>query len=262
MLTTSQTRTFSAAIQRLAPKKKDDVKKLLAKRADRRDKLVKAEAKKPASSDPLFLPINEALRYLRAAEVGRSLASSSITIQTKVIADRGVAPLQGAVRFPKALKETRVLCLSNDADKRQAAKEAGATEVGDVSIIEKIQDGTFDLKFDKILATPELEPMLRRVAKILGPKGLMPSSKKGTINDDLKDLVQSFLGTQPFRERNNQVALTIGRCDFTDSQIIQNIFATSTAIHDAVKNTKSKRPILLGHTTISSSHGPGIVINF
>lgn len=258
-------RLFSTFQPLLAPKNKKEIeaKKALEKRQERRDALKKLKAKKPANTSPLFMPIKDALKYLRATEVGRPINEASITIQTPILKDRGVAPLQGAVRLPKPLKETKILCLSNDEVKVEEALKNGAYMAGTSKLIDDIANGDLNAdQFDKVLATPEIEPLLRKVSKILGPKGLMPNIKRGTISNDLNNLILSTLGTQPFRERNNYVSLTIGKCNFTDSEILNNILATSNAFKESIQNTKSKKPILMGQTILSSTHGPGIVINF
>lgn len=255
---------FSSTSLKAAPKNKKEIeaKKNADRRVERRIAQLKLDAKKPAASDVKFMTIPEALRYLRSAEVGRSSQETSITIQTRVFSERGVAPLQGAVRLPKALKETRILCITNEELQRDAAIAAGATEVVDASVIDSIVAGKFPLDFDRVLATPDVELALRKAARVLGPKGLMPTTKKGTVTTDLASVVSSALGTQPFKEKNDRVALTIARCDFSDAEIVKNIIATSQAIKDSVKSTKSKKPILLGHTHLSSTHGPALVINF
>lgn len=258
-------RRFSAFPPLLAPKNKKDVeaKREAEKRQERREALKKLKAKKPANTNPLFMPVSDALRYLRASEVGRPVNEASISIQVPILKDRGVAAITGAVRLPKPLKETKILCLSNDEAKIAQALENGAAHAGDAKLIDEIAEGKLNVEqFDKILATPEIEPLLRKVSRILGPKGLMPSLKKGTIAEDLTNLILSTLGTQPFRERNNYVSLTVGKCNFTDAEVLNNLLATSNAVKESIKNTKSKKPILVGQTVLSSTHGPGIVVNF
>lgn len=258
------TRGFATSGKVWAPKNKKDIeaKKNADRRIERRAANLKLDAKKPAASNAKFMTIPEALRYLRAAEVGRSSQEAAITIQTRVLKERGVAPLQGAVRLPKALKETRILCISNDEAARAAADAAGATTVVDGSVVDEIVGGKFSLNYDRVVATPDVELALRKAARVLGPRGLMPTAKKGTVTTDLAGVVSAALGTQPFKEKNDRVALTVGRCDFSDAEIVRNIVATSQALKDSVRTTKSKRPILLGHTHLSSTHGPALVINF
>lgn len=258
-------RSFSSLSPLLAPKNKKDVeaKRSAEKKQERREALKKLQAKKPANTNPLFMPVADALRYLRASEVGRPVNEASISIQVPILKDRGVAAISGAVRLPKPLKETKILCLSNDESKVAQALENGAAQAGDVKLIDDIAEGKLNVEqFDKVLATPEIEPLLRKVSRILGPKGLMPSVKKGTIAEDLTNLIQSTLGTQPFRERNNYVSLTVGKCNFSDAEVLNNLLATSNAVKESIKNTKSKKPILVGQAVLSSTHGPGIVINF
>lgn len=258
-------RSFSSFTPLLAPKNKKDVeaKRLAEKKQERREAMKKLKAKKPVDTNPLFLPVVDALRYLRASEVGRPINEASISIQVPILKDRGVATINGAVRLPKPLKETKILCLSNDETKVKQALENGAAFAGDAKLIDEIAEGKLSVdQFDKILATPEIEPLLRKVNRILGPKGLMPNIKKGTIAEDLNNLILSTLGTQPFRERNSYVSLTIAKCNFSDSEVLNNLLATSNAVKESIKNTKSKKPILMGQTVLSSTHGPGIVVNF
>lgn len=263
--TRSCVRSFSSFSPALAPKNKKDVeaKRLAEKKQERKEAMRKLNAKKPANTSPIFMPVADALRYLRASEVGRSVNEASISIQIPIIKDRGVAPINGAVRLPKPLKETKILCLSNDEAKVQEALSNGAAHAGDAKLIDDIAEGKLNVEqFDKVLATPEIEPLLRKVSKILGPKGLMPNIKKGTIAEDLNNLILSTLGTQPFRERNNYVSLTIAKCNFSNGEVLNNLLATSNAMKESIKNTKSKKPILMGQTVLSSTHGPGIVVNF
>ncbi|GME72462.1 unnamed protein product [[Candida] boidinii] len=90
----------------------------------------------------------------------------------------------------------------------------------------------------------------------------MPSAKRGTVSNDISELISGTLGTQPFREKNGFVALTVARCDFSDEEVIKNIIATSKAVKDSVSSIKTKKPIILGQTILTTTHGPGIVINF
>ncbi|QPG77394.1 hypothetical protein FOA43_004807 [Brettanomyces nanus] len=260
-------RNFSVSSRSLLPavksKKELDAKKAKDKRLERREAKRRLNAKKPSYVSPLFMDISSALRYLRAAEVGRPVGEASISLQTAILSERGTAPLQGSVRFPKPLKETRILCLSLDPVKRQEALDAGATAVNDTLFVDSVAEGKpIDLNYDKFIATPDIEPMLRKIARILGPKGLMPSAKRGTVTEDVGDLISSALGSQPFRERNSNVSLTVARCDFLDEDVVKNIVATSKAIKDVISKIKAKKPIVVGNTVLSSTHGPGIVINF
>ncbi|GME82629.1 unnamed protein product [Ambrosiozyma monospora] len=86
----------------------------------------------------------------------------------------------------------------------------------------------------------------------------MPSAKRGTVSDDVAKLIGDTLGTQPFRERNGRVALTVARCDFNDEEVVKNIISTSKAIKESISNTKSKKPIIVGQTVLTTTHGPGL----
>jgi len=253
----------SASLPAVKSKRELDAKKAKEKKLERRIAQKRLNAKKPSSQSPLFMEIPTAMRYLRAAEVGRTPNESAISIQVEVLGERGTAPLQGAVRFAKPLKETRILCLSLTPEKREEALKAGAIAAQDVGFINDISSGkAVDLNFDKVIATPDIEPMLRKVGRVLGPRGLMPAAKRGTVTENVGEMISNTLGTQPFRERNGRVALTVARCDFQDEDVMKNIISASKAIRQAVSSAKTKKPIILGNAVLSSTHGPGIVITF
>lgn len=239
---------------------KDQLKKKELRRFLRR----KADARKPASESPLYMGISDALRYLRAAEVGQPNSQQTVSLTTLVVGEKGVPPLYGNVSFPTPLRSSKVAVFSNDIEKLKELKSkynlhlAGGTE-----LIEGIKNDTIKVDFDKAFATPDIVSALTtQLGKILGPRGVLPNVKKGTVSDDLMTLIQSNLASMPFRERNKIISIGIGKTTFSDEQIIENIIAARKAFKESVITQKAKKQSMLSKTTLTSSHGPGLVIDF
>ncbi|KOH00963.1 mitochondrial 54S ribosomal protein uL1m [Saccharomyces eubayanus] len=239
---------------------KDQAKKRELKRLAQR----RAEAKRPATTSPLYMPVAMALRYLRAAEVGRPQSQQTINLTTLVVGERGTAPISGNVTFPKPLRYVKVAVFTNDEIKLKELREKYPNHlIGGADLVAKIKNNEIPVDFDKAFATPDIVPTLQsQVARILGPRGVLPSVKKGTVNDDITSLLQESLGSMPFRQRGNAISVGIGKCYFTDRELLQNIISTRAAFKAAVENQKAKKPSILSKTTLSSTHGPGIVIDF
>lgn len=239
---------------------KDQLKKRELRRMAQR----KAAAKRPASDHPLYMPISKALRFLRAAEVGQPSSQQTLNLTTLIVAERGVPALSGSVSFPRPIKETKIAVFSDDEGQlKTVAEQFNCHLLGGSSLIEKIKNGDIPVDFDKAFATPEIVPALTsQLARVLGPRGVLPTVKKGTVAPDITPLVKQSLGSMPFRQQGNCISIAVGKCSFADGQILENIIATQEAYKEALVNQKSKKSSMLGKTTLSSTHGPGIVIDF
>lgn len=249
-------RSFSITTARLAGTARADAKKKAAKYVAKKRIMAKIAPEKSS----LYSTIPTALRYIRAAEVGMPLSATTITITSQIVQDRGTKPVSGAVRLPTPLKQIKVLVFTSDAAQVKVAQSFGAL-VGGKELVSEIQDGKIDLgQYDAAFATPEIK--LGAIAKTLGPKGLMPSAKKGTVAEDLSNVLSSSLGTLPFKLKSNLLSVPVGRVNFTDEEILKNIIAVSKSVKEAAEKVPTKRPVLVGETVISSTKGPGFVINF
>ncbi|CDR38881.1 CYFA0S02e07800g1_1 [Cyberlindnera fabianii] len=267
----SVARAFSVSAGLRAPgddlaRQAEQRERALTKEAARKNELRKmarkrAEARSNPEKSPFFQDIPTALRYLRAAEVGRSPEDAVISITTGVVSTKGTAKLAGSVMFPKPLKETKILVFTSNPEQADAAKASGAKLVGGVELIEQIKNGELQLDFDRAFATPEITSQLNSIARTLGPRGLMPTAKKGTVSEDVQSLIKQVSGSIPFRQKTEQISIAVGRVNFTDSEIVQNIIAAHGALEQAISQQKSKRPSILGQTVLQSTHGPGLVIN-
>ena len=168
--------------------------------------------------------------------------------------------LRGALVLPNGTGKTKkVLVLARGAQ-AEAAREAGADYVGDMDMIAKIeQENWFD--FDVIIATPDMMPVLGKLGKLLGPKGLMPNPKTGTVTMDTAKAVKEVKGGRvEYRtDSYGNVHVLVGKVSFTEEQLLENIKAFVSLI------MKSKPSIVKGeyikNISVSSTMGPGIKID-
>lgn len=229
------------------------------KAEQRRVSKLKDEARLAAKS-PLCMDVETALRYLRAAEVGRPAGSTAISLHMSMIAEKGAAMVQGSYRLPRALEEQRIAVFTNDAEAAAAAKDAGATLVGSDDLIQQVRDGV--INFDRAYATPDMMGRLNTVARTLGPKGLMPSAKRGTVTSagNMYNVINEAAGETIYKQKTGTLSLPVGRCNFSDYEIVRNIVAVTDSIRDTINKMDKKKAPSIGKTTISSSVGPNIII--
>lgn len=168
---------------------------------------------------------------------------------------RGTCPLPHGTG-----KSIRICAIVSDA-KIDEAKKAGADVVGNQELVDNIVAGKQALDFDRIVATPDMMVVLAKAAKILGPKGLMPNPKLGTVTPDVAGAIQSAkAGSIEFRaEKAGIVHAGVGKVSFDDAKIAENIKTVVDALNKAkpsgAKGTYMKK------MTISSSMGPGVKVD-
>lgn len=232
----------------------------IKRREQKRIALRRLEARR-ALDTPLKMDVSDALRYLRAAEVGYPSQMTTITMTVSVVAERGTPPINGSVRLPKGLNmDQRIAVFTLNPETAQAALEAGAAVAGGEELIEAVQNG--QINFNKALATPDIVAKLNTVARTLGPKGLMPATRRGTVSANIVELVSNSLGRQDYRQRSvPSLSIPVARVDFSDADVIKNLIAAIDSIREASGRVVTKKPVILGQTTLTSTHGPGIVID-
>jgi large subunit ribosomal protein L1 len=142
--------------------------------------------------------------------------------------------------------------------KADEAKAAGADVVGAEDLVEKVQGGTID--FDRVVATPDLMPLVGRLGKVLGPRGLMPNPKVGTVTMDIANAVRGAKGgSVEFRaEKAGIIQAGVGKASFSAEKLVENIMAFADAVQ------KSRPAGAKGHfinrVAISSTMGPGVKV--
>lgn len=200
-----------------------------------------------------------------AVEVMKSYAPAKFDETVDVAVNLGVNPkhadqmVRGTVSLPHGTgKEVSVLVLTT-GEKVAEAQEAGADYVGSDDYIQKIQGGWTDV--DVIIATPDMMGEVGKLGRVLGPRGLMPNPKTGTVTMDVADAVKSVkAGKIEYRvDKNGIIHAGVGKISFEESQIIENVRALLNALLRA--KPSSAKGTYLKKITISSTMGPGIKID-
>ena len=179
-----------------------------------------------------------------------------------VVFNLGVDPrhadqnVRGAVVLPHGTGRDVRLIVFAKGDKEREAREAGADEVGAEELAKRIQDGW--LEFDRVIATPDMMSVVGRLGRILGPRGLMPNPKVGTVTQDIGRAVsEQKSGKVEFRvDKGGVLQASFGKCSFSADQLIDNLLA----IVDVVVKAKpaSSKGNYFKKASVSSTMGPGI----
>lgn len=167
--------------------------------------------------------------------------------------------IRGAIVMPAGTGKTTRVVVITSGEKIKEAEEAGADFVGGDDLIAKIQGGWMD--FDRVIATPEMMGKVGRVARILGPRGLMPNPKLGTVTPDVsKAVTEQKAGKVEYRtDKNGIIHIPIGKKSFGKDKLLQNFKAITSAIVKA--KPASAKGTYMRSLTVSSTMGPGIKVD-
>ncbi len=204
--------------------------------------------------------VEEAASLVKETSVTKFDASVELAMNLNLDTKKADQQLRGAIVLPNGTgKSARVLVLAK-GDAAKKAKEAGAEYVGDADMIEKIEkENWFD--FDVIIATPDMMPALGKIGKVLGPKGLMPNPKTGTVTmDTAKAVTETKKGRVEYRTDSfGIVHALVGKASFDAKALVENINAFISVI------VKSKPTTVKGDyiksISVSTTMGPGIKID-
>ena len=202
----------------------------------------------------------EAIKLVKETSTTKFDSSVEIAIRLNLDTKKADQQLRGAIVLPNGTGKTKRVLVLAKGPMATAAKEAGAEYVGDMDMIEKIEkENWFD--FDVIVATPDMMPALGKIGKVLGPKGLMPNPKTGTVTMDTKKAVEDIKkGRVEYRtDSYGNLHVIIGKVSFTDEQLIENMNAFVSLIlrtkPSVVKGTYVK------NISVSSTMGPGVKVD-
>lgn len=180
----------------------------------------------------------------------------------EIIFNLGIDPrhadqnVRGMISLPKGTGQTACVAVFAKDDKAEEAKKAGADFVGADDLAEKIQNG--DIDFDRCIATPDMMPLVGRLGKVLGPKGLMPNPKLGTVTPDVAKAVKDAKGGSiEYRaEKNGIVHAGVGKASFKQDDLAENIKAFADTI---MKNKPSgAKGGYVKKVTLTTTMGPGL----
>ncbi len=167
--------------------------------------------------------------------------------------------VRGVVRLPHGTGKTVRVAVFAKGDKAEEAKAAGADLVGAEDLAADVQKGTID--FDRCIATPDMMPVVGRLGKILGPRGLMPNPKLGTVAPDVAAAIQAVKGGQvEFRvEKAGIIHAGVGKASFTEQALAENILALVGAVVGA--KPSGAKGQYLKRAAVTSSMGPGVKVD-
>ena len=204
--------------------------------------------------------VEQAMELVKKTATAKFDETIEVHIRTGCDGRHAEQQIRGAVVLPHGTgKSVKVLVFAK-GDKAAEAEAAGAEYVGAEELIPKIQnEGWFD--FDVVVATPDMMGVVGRLGRVLGPKGLMPNPKAGTVTMDVTKAVNDIkAGKIEYRlDKANIIHVPVGKVSFTDEQLVQNIEALIAAI------TKAKPSAAKGQyyrsVSVSSTMGPGVKLN-
>ena len=202
--------------------------------------------------------VEEAVKLVKETSNSKFDGTVEVAMNLNLDTKKNDQQLRGAVVLPNG-KSKRILVLAK-GDQAKAAKEAGADFVGDVDMIQKIEkESWFD--YDVIIATPEMMPLLGKIGKLLGPKGLMPNPKTGTVTTDTaKAIEETKKGKVNYRTDSfGNVHGIIGKASFDDAKLAENLKAFVEAIMKVKPSTV--KGAYVKNISISSTMGPGVKID-
>lgn len=202
----------------------------------------------------------EAVKLVKETNTANFDASVEIAMRLNLDTKKADQQLRGASVLPKGTGKTKKVLVIAKGEAAKAAKEAGADYVGDNDMLEKIQkENWFD--FDVMIATPDMMPALGKIGRILGPKGLMPNPKTGTVTMDTAKAVEEVKkGRVEYRtDSYGNIHSIIGKTSFSEADLLENLTTFVGII------TKLKPAVVKGtyikNISISSTMGPGIKID-
>jgi large subunit ribosomal protein L1 len=206
-----------------------------------------------------FYSLDEAIPLLQKIKFTRFDETVEIALRLGVDPKHADQMVRGTVVLPHGLGKTkRVLVIANP-DKQREAEEAGADLVAGEEVVERIQGGWLD--FDAVVATPDMMRAVGRLGKVLGPRGLMPNPKTGTVTTDIAKAVREIkAGKVEFRvDKTGIVHAPIGKLSFP----AENLLANAQALVDSVVKAKpaAAKGKYLRTVTVTSTMGPGIPID-
>ena len=226
-------------------------------------KLTKKQKKMQEMLDGFVQPATAVDTIKKLKEISKEVSKFNETVECHMRLGIDVRQADQQIRstvvLPAGLGKTVKVCVIAKGPKATEATEAGADFAGAEEIIEKISGGWFD--FDTLIATPDCMGMLGKLGRVLGPKGLMPNPKAGTVTMDVTKAVNDIkAGKIEYRlDKTNIIHVPVGKASFTEEQLSDNFQTLMGAINKA--KPSSLKGQYIKSATITSTMGPGVKLN-
>jgi len=204
--------------------------------------------------------LEEAVKLVKETSTSKFDGTVEIAVRLNLDTKKNDQQLRGAIVLPHGTGKAKKVLVLAKGDQAKAAEEAGADFVGANEMIEKIEKENW-FEFDVIIATPEMMPLLGKLGKVLGPKGLMPNPKTGTVTLDTKKAVEDVKkGRVEYRtDSYANVHALVGKVSFEDNKLVENV----KAFMDVIIKSKPQaaKGVYLKNVSIASTMGPGIKVD-
>jgi len=204
-------------------------------------------------------PVLEALQLLKDVSTVKFDESVEVAVNLGVDPRKSDQAVRGASVLPRGTGKIVKVAVITQGEQANAAKAAGADAVGFEDLVERMQGG--DLDYQVIIATPDAMPLVSKLGKVLGPRGLMPNPKVGTVTKDTKQAVlNAKAGQVRYRtDKNGIIHCTIGKVSFEPAALKENL---EVLLHDLIKaKPNSAKGIYMKKISVSTTMGPGLVVD-
>ncbi|GKS80633.1 50S ribosomal protein L1 [Ligilactobacillus pabuli] len=203
--------------------------------------------------------LDEAISLVKKIDFANFDASIEAAFKLNVDTKQADQQLRGAIVLPNGTGKDQKVIVFAKGPKAQEAKDAGADVVGDDDLVGQIQDGWLD--FDVAIATPDMMAQVGRLGRVLGPKGLMPNPKTGTVTMDVKRAVtESKAGKVTYRtDRDGNVHVPLGKVSFSEDAIAGNFKTINDVITKA--RPSSVKGVYIQHISLASTFGPSVTLD-
>jgi len=204
----------------------------------------------------------EAIKFLKDNSHVKFNETLDVAIKLSIDASKTDQSIRGVINLPRGTGKKIRVAVMTKGDKAIEAKDAGADIVGDNDLHENIQKGNID--FDLLISTPDMMPTIGKLGKILGPKGLMPNPKLGTVTKDISSAVKSAKSgqVQYKNDKSGIIHAGIGKLNFKEEDLFENLKAFYDAILKSKPDTvKGSKRSFIKKVSIASTMGFGLEIN-
>ncbi|GFF62537.1 50S ribosomal protein L1 [Aspergillus udagawae] len=234
-----------------------------AKAKSKKEKKGPREFKQKDLKDVEQFALCDAVRYLRAFEVGREPTVSKYEIHIRLKTKRDGPVIRNMLRFPHSVQTESRICVVCPPGTRheKEARAAGAVLVGEKDVFDAVKAGK--IEFDRCICHPDSLDALNKagLGRILGPRGLMPSIKTGTVVEDVAARVEMLRGGTVYRERDAVIRLPIGQLAFSPEQLRDNLRATIDQVKKDAASLNDRIVKEIYEVVLSSTNGPGFSLN-
>tara|TARA_Y100001970_G_scaffold204180_1_gene248595 strand:- start:934 stop:1626 length:693 start_codon:yes stop_codon:yes gene_type:complete len=208
--------------------------------------------------EKIYEPV-EAIKILKDTSYVKFNETLDISINLKINSEKTDQNIRGVINLPKGSGKNIKVAVMAKGEKAEEAKKAGAEIVGDEDLAEQISTG--NINFDILISTPDMMPAIGKIGKVLGPKGLMPNPKLGTVTQEISKAVMNAKSGQ-VQFRNDKAGIVhagVGKLSFSEEDLLDNI----KAFYESVNKSKPEtvKGSFIKKVTIASTMGIGLEIN-